>query len=166
MKTLVLALAMMFALLCCASAAPPSDASIEQMLKAARSEEMMDQMMTQMMNGMEQGMQQALKGQTPTPAQKAKMDEFRNKLSALMHEELSFAKMKDLYMQVYRESFTQEEVNGILAFYNSPAGKAFVEKMPAAMQKSATLAQARMGPLLQKIHALTEQYGKDMSAAP
>ena len=166
MKSLALAVGLMFCLLCSASAAPPSDASIEQMLKAARSEEMLDQMMTQMTSGMEQGMQQALKGQTPTAAQKAKMDEFRNKLSALMHEELSFAKMKDVYMQVYRESFTQEEVNGILAFYNSPAGKAFIEKMPAAMQKSATLAQARMGPLLQKIQALAEQYGKEMSPAP
>jgi uncharacterized protein len=166
MKTIALLVAVMLCLLCCVSAAPPSDASIEQMLKAAHTEEMLDQMMTQMTSGMEQGMQQALKGQTPTAAQKAKMDDFRKKLSALMHEELSFAKMKDVYMQVYRETFTQDEVNNILAFYNSPAGKAFVEKMPAAMQKSATLAQARMGPLLQKIQALAEQYSKELSPSP
>lgn len=165
MKTYVLSVLLVVAAICCAKAAPPSDASIEQMLKATHADQMVDQMITQMSNGMQQGMQQALQGRTPTPAQQAKIEEFRTKLTALLRDELSFAKMKDIYIQVYRDTFTQDEINSIVSFYSTPGGKALVEKMPVAMQKSGALAQARMGPLLQKIQALSEQYEKEIASA-
>ena len=145
-------------------AAPPSDQSIEQMMKVAHIQAMLDQMLTQMDAGMQQGMQQALKGKDPTPAQRAKMAEFQKKLSAMMKDELSFAKTKDIYVQVYRETFTQEEINGIIAFYSSPAGKAMVEKLPVAMQKAGTLMQARMGPIVEKMQKMMETFQKDLEA--
>ncbi|MDQ3199965.1 MAG: DUF2059 domain-containing protein [Verrucomicrobiota bacterium] len=161
MKKYFLVLAMLGGLVT-AQAAPPSDQSIEQMLNAVHVQAMLDQMMTQMDAGMQQGMQQALKGKAPTPAQRAKMEEFQKKISALMKEELSFAKTKDIYLQVYRETFTQEEVNSIIAFYSSPAGKAMVEKLPVAMQKAGALMQARMGPMMEKLQGMMETFQKDM----
>jgi uncharacterized protein len=148
-------------------AAPPTDQSINEMLRVVQVEKMLNQMLTQMdagmKSGVEQALQQSLHGQELTPAQKAAVDNFRQKVSATMKEELSFAKMKDLYVQVYRETFTQEEVNSIIAFYGSAAGKAMVEKIPVAMQKAGTLMQARIGPMTQKIQAMQEEFLKEMS---
>lgn len=101
-------------------AGPPSDSSIEQMLKVMKVDQMVDEMMNQMESGMrtgmDQGLKQALKGQTPTLAQQAQIDEMQKKMVALFRDELSYAKMKDVYLQVYRETFTQEEINSIIAF--------------------------------------------------
>lgn len=146
-------------------AAPPTDASLEQMLNATHPEKMLEQMVTQMSAGMERGMQQALQGKTPTPAQKAKMDEYRAKTIAVLRDQLSYAKLKDVYLQAYRDTFSQDEVNAIIAFYNTPAGKAMVEKTPLVMQKASTLMQARMGPIIQQMQTITEQFAKDLEAA-
>jgi hypothetical protein len=152
-----------------ASAAPPSDQSIEQMMRVMQVEQMLNQMLTQMETGMqtgtEQRLQQAIQGKTPTEAQKAQIAEFEKKLTGILKDELSFAKMKDVYLQVYRETFTQEEITSIIAFYSSPAGKAMVEKVPGAMQKASTLMQARIGPMTQKLQAMIEQFQKDMEKA-
>jgi hypothetical protein len=147
-------------------AAPPSDQSIEQLLRVMQVDKLLDQMVTQMdsgmRSGMEKGLQQSLNGKTPTPAQQAQISEFEKKLSAVMKDELSYPKMKDVYLQVYRETFTQDEVNGIMAFYSSPAGQAMVQKTPVAMQKASALMQGRIGPMTQKLQAMMEQFQKDV----
>ena len=83
----------------------------------------------------------------------------------MIRDELSYAKMKDIYLQVYRETFTQDEINSIIAFYSSPAGKAMVEKIPITMQKAGALVQARIGPMTQKLQGMMEQFEKDVAKA-
>jgi uncharacterized protein len=167
MKNKILCLALLGGLaLVSLAAAPPTDQSIEQMLRVMQVEKMLDQMVTQMdtgmRKGMEQAIQQSLKGKVPTPAQQAQISDFQTKLSSMVKDELSYAKMKDVYLQVYRETFTQEEINGIIAFYSSPAGQAMVQKTPVAMQKASALMQGRIGPMTQKLHGMMEQLQKDL----
>ena len=166
MKKLFVCLALLGSVLT-TQAAAPSDQSIEQLLTVMQVQAMVDQMLTQMdvglQQGMQQGMQQALKGKEPTPAQQAKIAAFQKKLSATIKDEISYPKTKDVYMQVYRETFTQEEVNSIIAFYSSPGGKAMVAKVPTAMQKASTLMQARMAPMGQKLQSMVEQFQKDLA---
>jgi hypothetical protein len=73
--------------------------------------------------------------------------------------------MRPLYIQIYQESFTQEEIDGLIAFYKSPLGIAFVEKMPLVMQKSMTIMQSRTGPLMEKMKAVIDQAMADAKAA-
>jgi uncharacterized protein len=62
---------------------------------------------------------------------------------AMLREEMTWDKLRPVYVQIYQESFTQEEIDGLIAFYESPAGFAFVEKMPFVMQKSMSIMQSR-----------------------
>jgi hypothetical protein len=123
----------------------------------------LNQMDEGMAKGMEQGLQKSLQGKELSPAQKTAVANFRAKFSRTIKEELTADKVKDLYVQAYREAFTQEEVNGIVAFYKSPAGKAITEKNPAAMQKANTLMQARISPLSLKLQAMFEDFVKDLA---
>jgi hypothetical protein len=82
-------------------------------------------------------------------------------MSVIIREDLSFAKVQDVYMQSLRESFTQDEVNSINAFYSSPAGKAMIEKLPVTTRKAQNLLQARMGPIMQKIKAMQLDFMKE-----
>jgi hypothetical protein len=82
------------------------------------------------------------------------MDKMEQKMSTLLAEEMSWSKMEAAYLQVYKESFTQDEINQLIAFYKSPTGQMFVQKMPTVMQKSMLAMQQQMGPLMGKIQAI------------
>lgn len=166
MKTVAISFILLLSVCFSSQAAPPTDQAIEQMMNVMQVEKMLNQMLAQMdtgmRTGMEQGLQQSLHGSPPTPPQEAKIAEIEAKFVATMKDELSYAKLKDIYLQVYRETFTADEVNAIIAFYGTPAGKAVVEKVPIAMQKAGTLMQSRLGPITQKMQATLEQAAKDL----
>lgn len=61
-----------------------------------------------------------------------------------MHDEMSWAKMKPQYVRLYVETFDQDEVDGLLAFYATPAGQAMINKMPIVMPKMMGVMQDSM----------------------
>jgi hypothetical protein len=79
------------------------------------------------------------------------MQRFREKFNRIMAEELSWPRMRELQMQIYRESFSQEEIDDLIRFYESPTGQRFIQKMPVVMQKTMQHTQQRMVSLRQKI---------------
>lgn len=139
-----------------AQAAPPSDASIEALLTVTQAERLMDGMYANMEQMMRQGMQQAMRGQTLNDEQRRVLDAAPPRLAKVMREELSYATLKPMFAEVYRDTFTQDEIDGLLAFYRSPAGKAMIEKMPQAMQRSMAAVQQRMGPVMDKVRQAME----------
>ena len=136
-----------------AGATPASQESVEALLAATKTESMMDSMYSGMEQMMRQGMHQAIQGKTLSPEQQRIVDAVPSKFFAVVREELGWEKMKPQYVQLYRETFEQDEVDGLLAFYASPAGQAFVNKMPLIMQKSLALSQSLMQSLVPKMTA-------------
>ena len=105
---------------------------------------------------MKNAMQQALQGQTVTPKQQKIIDDMQTKTVAVLKEELNWESLEPLYIQIYSESFSQEEIDGMLAFYETPAGQALIKKMPVVMQKSMVEMQKRMGTLMQKLQKIQQ----------
>ncbi|MGH8108370.1 MAG: DUF2059 domain-containing protein [Arenimonas sp.] len=71
--------------------------------------------------------------------------------------------MKEM-AEIYASEFTDEELDQLIAFYTSPAGKAYINKLPALMQKSSVLGQKRSQKVLPEIERLIRekvQAGKD-----
>ncbi len=96
--------------------------------------------------------------------QKSSLDSFRSRFNRGMREELSWRKLRPVVAQVYRETFTQEEIDGLLAFFTSPAGIAYTEKTPVVLQKTLTLVQERIAPFEKQMEeeirkALEEAFG-------
>jgi uncharacterized protein len=104
--------------------------------------------MEQTMRG---SMQQATMGTVVTPEQQHAMDAMPAKFMAVVREQFSWETMRPQYVQLYRETFSQEEVDGFVAFYESDTGQAFVNKMPIVMQKSIAISQAKMKTLIPKM---------------
>jgi uncharacterized protein len=67
------------------------------------------------------------------PEQKARMQEANQKIETLMKTVAE--KMRPLYVDLYAETFTDQEIDGMLAFYESTAGKAMIDKQPLIMSK-------------------------------
>ncbi len=99
-------------------------------------------------------------GNTPSGAAKSRdeaMTKVMDKTMDMVAQELSWEKMKDEYISIYAETFTEEELRGALAFYKSPAGKAFIRKQPAVMEQSMKLGQKRVLQIMPKIQAMSKE---------
>ena len=142
----------------------PSEKSIKELMRVTESHKMLDNMMVQFDTVMKNGMQQAFKGETITPKQQKQIDDMQNKMTVMFKEEMSWESLEPLYVQVYRDSFTQQEVNGMLAFYVSPSGQAVIHKMPVVIQNTMTEMQKRMGPFLQKLVKMEKETIEQMKA--
>jgi hypothetical protein len=140
-----------------AQAAPASEESVEKLLDASRAESLINSLYSSMEDVMRNAMTQATQGKSLSAEQQRVLDAVPAKFVAVMMQEMSWQKLKPLYVQIYRETFEQEEIDGLVAFYASPAGKAMLDKMPAVMQKSMALTQPLMQSLIPKMKSAMAQ---------
>src|SRR4051812_1376719 len=101
-----------------AFAAAPSKESVEKLLAAAESEKLVTSMQQQIENMMKASVDRAFKGQALSAEAQQFVDNYRKKMIGDFKAEMSWEKLKDLYVQIYSESFTQEEIDGLIAFYD------------------------------------------------
>ena len=63
------------------------------------------------------------------------------------------------------ESFPEDQIDAILAFYKSPAGKAIEEKMPAVQQQIGQMLQTRVQKLQPQVRQMFEDFQKNLPPA-
>ena len=68
-------------------------------------------------------------------------------MTASMKENLTWEKLKPQVMQSYRDSFSDTELETILAFYTSPTGQAYLTRAPQIAGKSCEAAEAKVREL-------------------
>lgn len=158
-----LAVAVLFAP--AARAAPPSLASVEELLQLTQADKTLDTMYGQMEQAMQQGMVQALGRQPLTPAQQKIFEAMPREFSRILREEMGWSALRPDFVTIYRETFDQDEVDGLIAFYKSPVGRAFIEKTPVVMQKSMAVSQNRMQAILPRLQAAMQKAVADIKAA-
>lgn len=81
----------------------------------------------------------------------------------LVSEELSWDNMREPYIEVYAETLTAEEMEGLTVFFRSPVGKAYVRKQPELMQRAAAVTQKATAGMMPKIMALQAEVMKELS---
>jgi hypothetical protein len=127
-------------------------AKIEEMLRLTKTDEMMQQVMSQMKAMNLQQLQKNL-----APDEKAQAAEMQQKIFDLVNAKMSWEKFKPAIVQIYAEVYTDEELDGILAFYRSPAGHAMIEKMPQLMSRTMAVAQKLMGDIQPEIEKMVKE---------
>jgi uncharacterized protein len=143
---------------------PPSEASIKQLLETAQARKMVDSVMAQTEAFMRQAVQQATQGQQIPPKVQKDIDKRQAELMAILKEMFEWNKLEPMYLRVYQKSFTQQEVDGMIAFYKTPAGQAVINKMPVVMQNTMNEMQQMMGPMMQKIQRMQQDVVAEMKA--
>ena len=71
--------------------------------------------------------------------------------------ELSWDNLKGSYVAIYAETFTADELKGIMAFYKSPAGRSFIEKTPELTRRSMQVSQQMMMGIMPKIQQIAQE---------
>jgi hypothetical protein len=143
---------------------PPSEASIKQLLEVSQARKLVDSVMAQMDNLMQESIAQATRGQTIPPKVQKDIDQRRAEMVAMMKELLDWTKLEPMYVRIYQKTFNQQEIDGMLAFYRTPAGQAVMSKMPAAMQNTMDEMQQLMGPVMQKMQRTQQDVAAQMKA--
>lgn len=136
--------------------AASSPESIKKLLVAMDARKQVDSMLAQMEESMKSNIQQSLQGQDVTPKQQKVIDDMQSKTISVLKEGLDWAKLEPMYVRVYSDAFTQDETDSILAFYATPAGQAFLTKMPQVAQKSGMEMRTHMNPMMEKIQKIQQ----------
>jgi hypothetical protein len=127
----------------------------------------MDTTMSTMMDNMTRqmsAMSKQLGGNAATPEQQARLDEFQKKMFTLIETQISWKSLEPDYIEIYAKNFTDEQLDGIIAFYKSPAGVAMIEKLPTLTAEGMQLAQTRMTAIQPQLMQMIQDFAK--SAAP
>jgi hypothetical protein len=144
---------------------PPSEASIHRLMTVTEVHKVLDNALASFDSTIDMGMKQSLAGKEVTPGMQAVIDEMRGKMVEVFKETLAWKDMEPLFIQVYQRSLSQEEVNGMIKFYESDTGKAVVRKLPLIMQNTTQLMQERMKAVIPKIAQIQREMMEKMKAS-
>lgn len=133
-------------------------------MEVTKARSLVDNVLSQVEGSMNNSLQKALQGKTPTPSEQKVINKKQERMTALIKEELDWNKLEPMYIRLYKESFTQVEVDGILEFYKAPAGQANINKMPILMQKTMGEMQGMMGGLMPKLQKIQQEFAVELRA--
>ncbi|WP_305805037.1 DUF2059 domain-containing protein [Stenotrophomonas sp. YIM B06876] len=148
-----------------ALAAAPTDGDINRLLAASRAQTMLDAMLPQMEAMQQQQFAQFSAQQQLTGEQQAQLQRIQQRTRQTVRQALSWAQLRPMYVDLYKQSFSKEDVLAMAEFYESPAGQSLLDKTPALMQNLMLAIQTKMQPLLVDLQKDLERILTEPAAA-
>ncbi|MBT6179732.1 MAG: DUF2059 domain-containing protein [Deltaproteobacteria bacterium] len=108
----------------------PSYQAAEKLLNMMSMDKLTQQSTTNMVD--------AMLGRLPPKAQN------REALQAFFKKYVGWAALKDDFIQIYVEAFSEKELQDLIAFYKTPTGQKAITVVPSLMQKGAQIGQSRV----------------------
>lgn len=127
------------------------DARIDRLLEVTRARQLIDSMLPQVEASQQQMFEQIAAGRRIDADQQAAMERIRERSAAALRQVLAWDNLEPIYRDLYRETFSAEDVDAMLAFYESPTGQRVLDKMPLLMEKTMVAMQRIVVPLLQQL---------------
>jgi len=143
---------------------PPTDASLNELLDVVQARNLLDNARAQADTMMQAALKKRLAERTFDDAEKKILMSSERKMKDLLAQELAWEKMQPMYMDIYRKSFSQKEVDDMLVFYRSPTGKAMVAKMPVVMQQTMQSIQTMMSTMVPAIDKISQETQDQLNA--
>ena len=82
-------------------------------------------------------------------------------IKKFLYKHMSWESLKDELITIYTEAFTEAELKQVTAFYETPAGKKMVEKMPELMSKGMQLGLKRVQSNQSELRQMLEEAAKN-----
>jgi hypothetical protein len=130
---------------------PASEASIKQLLEVMKVHQSIENVEAQMDGFIKNTMAQATQGQPVSPKVQQEIDHTRSETMSTIKEILTWDKLEPMYVRIYQKSLNQQDVDGMIGFYKTPAGQAVINKLPLVMQNTLAEVQQMMKPVMEKL---------------
>jgi len=135
----------------------PTDDSIRQLLQIQKAQSVLAQVSKQIDATFAATLNQQLQDKTLSEEDHQRIQAAQDRLKVLTGKVLTWENMEPMYLKIYGDSFTQSEVDSMIAFYSSPAGQAVVAKLPLVAQNT----MAAMHEQMKSIMPQAQQIAKD-----
>jgi len=151
-----------------AASAKPSADSVRHLFEAMHTSQVTDEVMSQMENNLREALERASGGRALNAEQQKIHADMRAKVHAMLNDELAWSRLEPQVIEIYRDTFTPGEIDGMFKFYSSAGGKAVVTKLPKATQQMMQLEQERVRALMPRIVDLQKETAQKVmqAAAP
>lgn len=163
---LALALAAPLVSYAAASDTRPSEQSVRELLSLMQTHNILESVIAQTNNEAVSAISRNSEGKALTDEQKRILTESRSRAMELVKQHLNWETLEPAVLAAYRDTFTQEEIDGMLKFYRSPSGQAVVAKMPQVMQRMMMQMQGQLQTLAPQLEGLRRQTEAQLQAAP
>jgi uncharacterized protein len=98
-----------------------------------------------------------------TPEQKKQIADFQKRVMDVVNNKLGWKALEPDFINLYASTYTEEELDGILAFYKSPVGQKMLEKTPELMTKSTQITQEKMREVQPELNQMVQDFMKQMA---
>jgi hypothetical protein len=140
-------------------------AKAQQLFVLMRMEQTYSQLIAQVTAQSRQMVQGLFPEGTPmSDAQKKEAADFEAKANALILDEMSWSVLEPDYVKLYADTYTEEDLDGIIAFYRSPVGVKMLEKTPELLQASSAIAMNHMGVVEPKLRKLMDEFQQQIKS--
>lgn len=143
-------------------------ADAENLFKVMRFDEMMAKMLEQQKKAMAPMMQQQMAAQAArmklTPDEQQEFVALQQKNFDTMMSSLLGPDMRAQMTQAYSEVFTKDELDGLSAFYGTPAGQALIDKTPQISAKMQAVMLPKMQPAMVAMQKSTSDFAAQIAA--
>lgn len=146
---------------------PPTEDSVRHLLDLMQTRRTLDESMSTMDDYMQKAMGQArqTQGQTLNARQQQIVDQFRTDMVSAIRDELAWSNIEPGIVSVYVKTFSQKEINDMVAFYSSPSGQSIANKLPLVSRQMGADVRERMLPLIQKMQQAQRDMVSKLKAA-
>jgi hypothetical protein len=132
-----------------AMAASATDQQVDHLMEVMRVEQTLNAILPQIRASQQQMVSQLTTDKPLTDEQRKRLDAFLDRSSERIATALAWKNMQPVYRDIYRQTFTAEDIDAMVAFYGSQAGQNLLDKMPQLMQNSMAAVQKMLVPILQ-----------------
>ena len=100
---------------------------------------------------------------SPTLLQSQAVQSFQSKVMTLTESKVNWPLLEPAYIDLYARTFTDEELDGILAFYKSATGKSFLAKSPALTVDAQKITQDQLIAIQPQLNQLVQDFQRTMA---
>lgn len=147
-------------------AAEPTEADIEKLLEVSRAQSMLNAIVPQMEAMQRQQFEQLMANKELSAEQRAEVEQIQAKTMDIVRRSLAWEEMRPLYVDVYKKTFTRDDVRAITKFYESKAGQSLLDKTPMLMQNLMGAVQQKMVPMVEELQKEIQTISEQPAPAP
>ena len=120
-------------------------AKVVELFRVMHVNQMAEQITSSVRQQMEMSMQSVPGAGQMNAEQKRLVDDYQAKVMAMVNENMSWKALEPQMIELYTSTYSEAEIEGILAFYKGPVGQSMLAKTPELTQKSMAITNAKLG---------------------
>lgn len=134
-------------------AASPTEASVQKLFDVMNldklTQDTMLQLKPQFATQAEQMVKMMVEDEHLDPKQQKVADQITEKMYQQSLKMISWKEMQPIYLKVYKDAYTQEEIQAQIDFYSSAIGQSILKKTPIVTEKTMSLMNGRIEQSIQ-----------------